>query len=152
MTQHNRGESVRSAYKNISQQPHEKNKAVRVLWVKNNVTGNNRVGALDEKLSQDLSGATFKLVRVTRRCQLDEHGGVGHSGRREQSVMTMPTSTSTPGTLAKQQPGPVSSVGDSVCVGRLQAMQGCVWQKMTLELDTWMLSATRNLWKFLTSK
>ena len=50
----------------------------------------------------------------------------------------MPTSisTSTPGMLAKQQPGPVSFVGDSVCVGRLQAMQGCVWQKMTLELDT----------------
>lgn len=55
-----------------------------------NFTGNNRVGALDEKLSQELSGASFKLVRVTRRCQLDEHGEVGHSGRREQSVVPAP--------------------------------------------------------------
>lgn len=58
------------------------------------------------------------------------NGGGAHSGKRDECDAPTPIPTSTPA------PGPMSSVGDSGRVGRLQATQDCMWQKMTLELDT----------------
>lgn len=104
-----------------------------------NVTGNNRVDALDEKLSQDLSGATFKLVRVTRRCRLDEQGGAGHSGRREQSVTpACPLPPPLPPQAHWRNNNQVHEFCGrfSVCWQAPGHARLCVWQKMTLELET----------------
>lgn len=106
-----------------------------------NVTGNNRVDALDEKLSQDQQHLSWSEWQED--VDWINKGEQGIQG--EESRVWRPHAHfhlhSHPRHTGETTTRSMSSMGDSACVGRLQAMQGCVcgrkWH-LNLRLECWV--------------